>query len=398
MENTYIIVRSVKEGNRLLRRENKKHPGRPAAGVGCHQLSELARETVLRERAEKGKLRGGEILDMLSCAAVLDRIMKENWKENWFLSKNCLGLSTAMEVLEALNVLRLGKLSAEFKKKLTGQEDCKEKQLFALWDKYEKKLRELDKYDEPLLYLDAIRVLKYQQAEYYTEKRTYYISGDCFELLTSVEKEFFELFTGGRYEVFEQKLPSGQLLSGKATFFRSYGMANEVEYVAKKILKEGQTFGDVSVLYTSPEYEPFLRGVFGNRGISYRLTSAHSALENSFVSMMLAVLRFVENNYEYEALKYVIRMPRLRVIYKEDGQEKKAAMTKQYFNTLRAGIGWGKQRYAAYIAKQSHEEHSADAEKFLELLKDITGIFDETKYKTNAEAFWRLVAFAQMYT
>ena len=396
MEKTYVIVRSVKEGNRLIRRVNKEHPGHPVAAVSCHQLSEFAKEVVFRERAEKGKLCGGEVLDTLSCAAVLDRIMKDNWNETWFLPKNCLGLSTATEVLEALNVLRLGRLSDEFKKKLTGQEACKEKQLFSLWDKYEKKLRELDKYDEVLLYLDACRVLKYQREAYCTGNRRYYISGDCLELLTAAEREFLELYTAGKYEVFEQQLPSEQLLKQKATFFRCYGMANEVEYVAKKILKEGQPFGEVSVLYSSPEYEPFLQGVFGNRGVSYRLVSAHSAAENSFVSLMLAVLRFAENGYTYEDLKYIVRMPRLRAVYEEDGEEKFAALTKEYFDVLRAGIGWGKQRYTAYIAKQRQKENSGSAEKFLELLEDITGIFGE-KVQCNTEVFWRLVNFAKKY-
>jgi len=396
MEKTYVIVRSVKEGNRLIRRVNKEHPGLPVAAVSCHQLSEFAKEVVLLERAGKGKLRGGEVLDALSCGAVLDRIMKDNWNETWFLPKNCLGLSTAMEVMEALNVLRLGRLSDDFKKKLTDPGTSKEKQLFFLWDKYEKKLRELDKYDEALLYLDANRALKYQREQYCLGNRKFYISGDCLELLTAAEREFLELYTEGKYEIFEQALPSGELLNKKATFFRSYGMANEAEYVAKKIWEEGQPFGEVSVLYTSPEYEPFLRGVFGNRGISYNLVSAHSAAENSYVSLMLAVLQFVESGYEYENLKYIIRMPRLRAVYEEEGEEKFAALARKYFDALRAGIGWGKQRYAAYIAKQKQEECSGDTEKFLELLEDITGIFGE-KMQSNTEVFWRLVNFAKKY-
>ena len=39
MEKTYVIVRSVKEGNRLIRRVNKEHPG--AAGC-CGQLPSIA--------------------------------------------------------------------------------------------------------------------------------------------------------------------------------------------------------------------------------------------------------------------------------------------------------------------------------------------------------------------
>ena len=53
MEKNYVIVRSIKEGNRLLRRENRKHPGTITANVSCHHLVEFAKEVVLKERARE---------------------------------------------------------------------------------------------------------------------------------------------------------------------------------------------------------------------------------------------------------------------------------------------------------------------------------------------------------
>ena len=402
MEKTYVIVRNVKEGNRLLRRENKKNPEHVTANVGCYHLVDFAKDIILQMRAAQGELSALVLLDKLSCAAVLDTIFKENDTVDWFVPKACQGISTAAEVLESLNMLRMGKCTEQWE--TYRQEACegisrdREHQLFLLIFMLEKRLKEQDAYDEALLFLEAVRGVKEQKKRIRLPMGRFFISGDCRELLTAVEREFLELLTGGSYEVFEQHPVTKETLCGNVTFFKGYGMANEAEYVVRKIIEEKQPLGEVSVLYTSPEYEPYLRGVFGSRGLPYRLVSSYSAVENSYVAVMLATLEFVENGYVYEDLKRIIRMPRLWAVYEEQEKKKYTGLAYAYYKSIREGIAWGRERYVEYVARRRQEECTPAMAEFLVFLEKLTELFQTSDSKTPyADVFWKLVDFAKKY-
>ena len=103
----YIIVNSVKDGNRYLRKENKKKSN-TTFNVACVHLFDFAKEIVTKAMAKKGSLKALDILDSTSGAVLLLEMLEERTSEYYFVAKESLSQETAQEIWGIMQQVRMG--------------------------------------------------------------------------------------------------------------------------------------------------------------------------------------------------------------------------------------------------------------------------------------------------
>lgn len=408
----HVIVQSVKDANRCIRRINKN--GEMLKDVKCSTLIETAKDIIMQKLALEGQLKAPDILDSVSASILMEKILEEKSKEkgDFFVPRESINYETGVRIWNILLQIRMGEVTEEYKNSL-------ESKLIQIQDviaSYEKKLIEQKKYDLCRIYQEAIYVLEEKAGQLFTSVNKYAISDVCLERLTAVEKRFWEKLTGGVYEIKSFQTITGKsleecceeehkkiLLQG-AKFFKGYGISNEVNYVAENIKKQKQNYGEVCVLYTSPEYEPFLEAQFGSSKIPYCMTSRQLATDNRYVGLMKLVLRWAESGYLYSELKSVVCA---QGAYK---------VMMPFYDEIRKNIGWGLERYKAYVDRMSlKDDEKADYEtcsdeekkekykeyekkkEYIEFLRKLIYVFDfkdmnKVSYK---EVYSRLLGFVR---
>ena len=93
----YIVVDSVKDGNRYFRKLNRKN-GEVLSNTKCVSLMEFAKEVVIKQQAKKGILIALDVLDGTSGAVLLLDILRGNAADNYFVPRESLSQETAQEV------------------------------------------------------------------------------------------------------------------------------------------------------------------------------------------------------------------------------------------------------------------------------------------------------------
>ncbi|MBR4026950.1 MAG: PD-(D/E)XK nuclease family protein [Lachnospiraceae bacterium] len=426
-ETHLLITNSIRNGNRLLRRENKKYCGAIIANVSQCHLLELAKTFVEEERALEGQWTALDIISDESAIVLLEQVLWQESCENYFVSKESICLQTATEVFRCIRQIQMGQVTDAYK----NSQNRKVQQLDKLIDIYEEKLVTENLYDSVRIFQEAIQYLQEDSID--RKKVEYGIFDNYYEKLTALEREFLEIATKETYTILsfwkENVEISEQLTSvlKGSHFFKGYGIANEVQYIVEKIFEEKQRFGAVSVLYTSAEYEPFLEAAFSSVGIPYCMTERQLSSDNCYLEFMKMLLRWAEDDYSYQALKQVIFLEGLGI---EIGEKEKSwhTYTKIYYETLREELGWGLNVYKIYIQKKTQEiklkkeeieqvkeelkkikyiEVALEKQKlnntyhelllkeaFLEFLRNIIEIFDIEKGKeiSYSDIYWKLVS------
>ena len=382
----YIIVNSVKDGNRYLRKENKKKSN-TTFNVACVHLFDFAKEIVTKAMAKKGSLKALDILDSTSGAVLLLEMLEERTSEYYFVAKESLSQETAQEIWGIMQQVRMGATTQAYE----ANKIPRVVQIMHLIEDYEKLLEQKEQYDTPSLYKKAIQMLQSEAVPGKKDNDTIVISDVCKNRLTAIEQEFLDMYTQKDYSVFTLPKATDECLKG-AEFFKAYGMVNEVNYVVSQILEKKQMLGDVEIFYTAADYEPYLEAVFHSRKIPYAITKRQLPGDNDYIHLMKYILEWAENNYAYESLKAVMMMSHL---YRST-----------YFSEIRAGIGWGAERYHTYIENLRAEYQNADEEQRLywarkrdyaqciELLLSVFEWKEETKISCST-VFWRLVEAAR---
>ena len=151
----YIIVNSVKDGNRYIRKENRK-PDNVTFNVACVHLLDLAKEVVIKDMARKGIIKAVDILQDISAVDCLLEIVKQKADDTYFVPRESVSPETCEEVFRVIQQIRMGATTPAY-------EQCKSaslEQLKDLIDSYENTLIQMDVYDIPLLYSKAISVLQ----------------------------------------------------------------------------------------------------------------------------------------------------------------------------------------------------------------------------------------------
>lgn len=327
----YIIVNSVKNGNCYLRKENKKTRN-TISNTKCVHLVDFAKEVVIKYMAKKGMVKALDVLDSTSGAVLLYKILEENLEKienlekntgnTYFVSKESLSRETVQEIWQILSLLRMGAKTIKYEE----SKDIKITQIKELIESYEDRLQNLEIYDVPLLYKRAIEILesdftkkqenenleldfvKKQEDENLIldfikkqEDSKYVISDVCMQKLTAVELEFLQKYTKGNYEIFPfLSKQEGKTYLKDAEFMKAYGISNEVSGVISRILEKDQKFGEIEILYSSAEYEPFLEAQLNARNISYAMTNRQLPADNPYLYMMKYILEWAKSDFTYE--------------------------------------------------------------------------------------------------
>ena len=363
----YIIVNSVKDGNRYLRKVNK-HTQNTTYNVKCIHLSDLAKEVVIKDMAQRGEIKALDILNSMSGVDVLLEMLKSSANDEYFIPVESISLATCEEVLHIMQQIRMGHPTLSYEQ----PEMDSVIQLKELIKSYEECISKMDMYDIPLLYKKAISILKERDTNK-SDKDSYEITDVCEEKLTALEKDFLVLYTKGDYKCnhIGQELEKNheESLIG-AKFFKAYGISNEINYVISQIIENGYKLGDVEILYSSADYEPYIEANFGARSIPYSMINRKLPADNEYLNIIKLILKWVSGGYVYEDLKPIMVLSN--------------KYRKTYFKQINAGIGWGKERYKAYIQNEYAKEIPADEEDkhkkiidFCECLQELIQIFDK---------------------
>ncbi len=384
----YIVVDSVKDGNRYLRKENKKNHV-VISNTKCVSLMEFAKEVVVRQQAKKGILNALDILDGTSSAVLLLEMLKEKADDSYFVPKESISQETAQEVCSILTQLRMGAVTDMFE----SSDATHVIQLKELLHQYEAFLVEKDQYDKARIYKDAISILRSNATIRKQEQDTIVITDVYKNHLSAVELVFLDLYTNGNYEVFSLKdeLSLNDALAGME-FFESYGMANEVQYVISKMMEKEYPFGDVEIFYTSAEYEPYIEAAFDSRGIPYAMIHRQMPADNAYLHMMKYILKWASDNYSYESLKPIMMLA--------------GKYRNTFYREIRAGIGWGMERYESYIKAERQKKPVDEAAQnrqektlaFCDCLEQLLHVFKwkDTKEVSYLEVYWKLVDVTRM--
>ena len=382
----YIIVNSVKDGNRYFRKVNKQKKN-TTANLKCVHLVDFAKEVVIKHMAKKGIIKALDVLDSTSGAVLLEEILNEVAGVNYFVPRESLSQDTAQEIWNVLMQLRMGVTTDAYAQ----SEDTKVLQIRTLIESYEKALKDRGQYDVPSLYKAALMIMKEESIRGRVSDE-YIISDVCHKSLTAVEQQFLQQYTCRTYSQFslltELEEKSVNSIKG-AAFFRAYGISNEISHVISGILQKGQNLGEVEIFYTSAEYEPFLEGQFSARGIPYVMANRQLPADNTYLHAMKYILSWAKEDFSYQALKPVMS---LSYDYKNT-----------YFSEIRAGIGWSAKRYHAYIQGVRNQAHKEDEEyikrqkkrlAYCDCLEELLAIFEwkEGSSVSYESVFWRLIS------
>ena len=366
-----IIVQSVKEGRHYFQRQNKK--GIPTVGIKCCRLFDVANNILNQKRASQGVIDKIFMLDSISGAVLMEKIIREKAKGDFFIPLQSINYETSVRVWYMLLQIRMGQVTQAYEKST----DKKIEQIKEIIAEYESTLIAKKMYDICRVYQEAILCLENPDFSGFSDGDDYAISDICFEKLTALEKKFWNLFTGGIFKTVSYKHKNGKtmkqcveiseranLLKG-TEFFRGYGISNEIQYAIRKIWEQKQNYGDVCIYYSSMEYEPFLEALFGSYKIPYSMTNRQTTEDNRYVGLMKLVLRWAESNYSYQELKNVVRA---------DGVKN---MVKPFYKTIRKNIGWGLEQYKLYIESISEQTDAYEKNKdYVEFLKKLVAVFD----------------------
>lgn len=406
-----VITDRVSNVNRLIRRINRY---KSEVMVDCRVLSltQLAQEFVC---AYSALYEDGICYRFVSPAmgTMLMQVILKNNRTGYIPDASKCN-KTAAEILRAFDQIRLNNPTDNFLK----NEEPRLAEFKGIMEKYETKLSENNELDYPALIIkanqylnkiiergDSARNLTFFLPEFKSETK---VSCLFFSDISAKEEEFIELLKKASGKEFNNVYGADNtgLFSEAGDmqghpgyhFFESYGAANEVSYVADKIVEKKLSLGDVIIIYASDIYENLIRAEFEKRGISYAFPKGTHARTEDYVSLILDMIGFAREDYSYQALEKVIRNP----IFNLKGAGS------SYRTVLREGIGWGRDRYREFIArfKKDHLQNAPEQDSpgeelqnFVSFLENLTNVFEsQESEKTCEQIFDGLIRVANDYS
>ena len=400
-----IITDNVKNMNALFRQICKEDM--ELFHINVVKITDLAREIIIRDFASQGKIIRVEMESRDTCIFLVDELLRKKGQD-FFIPQESMCEETAREVFDTMNQIRMGAVTDVYR----SSTDKKILQIKELIQEYEALLQEREIYDFVRLIQDAICIMT--KSDVYPKDSGI---GCCFfQELTALEKKFLSAYAV-RYERLSV-LPE-EKKKGNYHFFKTYGIVNEIQYVIQSIQKKKIPFGKVSLLYSSREYEPFIKGMLAVQQIPHCFVSGYSAESLPSIRLILDLLSWAEGGYVYEQLEPVVRNPVFQIkenfqikekVEEGEKEEKEEKNKGRNINVLAAlqkgidaGIGWGLSRYELdkaweYAKERTGEEYSAE---FIQCLKKLAGIFkdcqDQDKKVFVGELFAKILEFIRMY-
>ena len=362
-----IITNSVANANKLCRKYNKES-GEIVKNVNPFTLCMIATEFLQAYCAINEEYVMGTMIDSESATYILDKILRNNKLS--FVPQESLCIKTTEEIFSSINQIRANKL------KPSALSESKILELNNLIELYNNEL-------EAQGFFDNIKLLQKVNEIFVNatkEDLLFYLPWikDCYfgilndYEMTVCERTFMdniEAVAGTTSTILEftNEEPNDAV---QYEFFKAYGMNNEVEFVVDSIEKEGLAYGDVNVLYTSGQYEDFIKCAFESKKIPYKFVSGSNIGKNDVVQFLVDILNWAKEDFLYESLAVVADNPQvtLKGIAPED--EKVRSVSYYYDKYLRKKIGWGRERY--YINGENEDEYVF----YNEFLKDLANTFE----------------------
>lgn len=417
-----IICNKVSVANALIRQANIKD-GVIMFNTESKKVISIAKELLSVYRAFKGEA-DINYADKISEIFVMEEVLKAGSYKT--LSKDNLSIETAKEILSVIKDLRMSQIDSSFN---TDKND-KISDLRDIYAEYDKTLKLDNLCDDALVLEEATNILsEVADNKIRLDKLLPWIKNTKFGKLEKTrlykkEQKFLDNLEkasanyGTEFSTIEflpeqteadDAEPQSALKSGiNKKFFKTYGVANEIQKVISEIKSKNIPYGNITVYYSSASYIKFLKAQFDNAGIPYSLTSSVSASEYNLVQFMLAVLKTAREDFLYASLNDVVLN---KAISFDSSDNVSVNPITGYRNALKSGIGWGKDRYLEYydrcMVECNQNENDPNApewlkdripgtRKFAEFLKDFVEIFDDSY---SAEIILdKLIDFTVKYT
>jgi len=316
----YIVTDSIKSVNRIIRRQNNQ--GTPTFGVEAITALGLAWQILIEKKSAEGLVPIRLINNNTASAIALEIILK-NPSLLSFIPKESVSLATARELLNNINILRTNKYNECSVLRLS--------ELLGFIDIYEKNLKERNLYDEPMVLSEAIAMLEEGSVGIdVSEIETCY-----YQVPSMIEEHFVSLLNPkGEFKKPENKVAEYE-------FVKTYGVSNEADYVAKTIIDNRITLGDIEIICDTAVYGSYIKECFTKRGLAFNFTSSVSGSGFNYIQILKNLLDWNLQGCKYEDLFKIMLNP----IYGFEFEGKINRAASAFFKGISYGIGWGADRY-----------------------------------------------------
>lgn len=388
-----VITDNVQNINVLIRKINAS--GTPVCNLSVKRIVDIAKDILITNASNSGELRQVETISNEIGAFLIQSIIEKDPQIYSFVPKESICYRTAYEILDNVNLIRENFLTDSFDKVSIS----KTGQLWHLAVAYEDAMAAANVYDSSRLLKEATRLLQ--------EGKVLRCKFNCallfFNKLNCLEDEFLSAYTT-QADVLSYDIPQQRNVNW--TFFRAYGVFNEVEHVISDIIKNKIPLGQVALIYTASEYESYIAGSCAQQDISVRFVSGRSARGFNYVRVLQAILTWAGNNYSYESLKPLFFNPLVRITGKNRTEDNYMRAFIQGINT---GIGWGLLRYRHYFKNKNDIETDGNSDSdtyhaFLAILDRLSSLFYSFERETKrgginlSEMLRALLEFADSIT
>lgn len=333
-----LITHDVKNVSRLKRIENRK--GHDIVNIFGRTPADLAKEVMLEAQAKKGVTAGIELIRPEEGAVYINKLLAKD--EYTLVPKESSCITTGMEVLRILNILRQGEVTDLFR---TG--DGKTAQIRSLLSDYEEMLTVRNLYDTPRLLKEACAILaddRKEQKESSYHGFLYGIFNYESDRLTMLERKFIGLLSSGKLEQISTCANTDKT-TVDYSFYRIYGRSNEPGTVVSVIKDKGYKFGDVNIFYSSAAYETLIRSSLEEAGIPYAFVTGKSVQDQGTFSLLASIFDWADGGYRYKDFRPVVNNDLIR-------------LDRDYEFGNRVGIGWGIDRYRDFVRHMTDEKEN----------------------------------------
>lgn len=420
-----FIVDKLRYGNAALHRLNlgeKEY----SVNLRYRTLRQLAEEIVGWNLAETELDQKPYCIDWDVSVSMLEEILKDG--QFRFFQNQWADVPTCTEIFRCMELLRRNQLKEAF---YADNIPERIRDLRQMLDVYEQMLQDSGMYDTTRLLWEALHFLEEDRSVLTVlgyENTEFAVSADM--RMDALEREFYSVLRGDTEEeeivIQAYALPEAErkelpvdyyttapeayitdLPEAEWRFCKGYGIYNEARNAAEQIIASGERFGENVLYYTAEVYENYIQSVFGRLQIPVQFADGEKMSTDNAAGLFLRLAKWAEYRFEEKYLQAVFYNPVLTL--PESDSEEKISARKQYRQMLRdGGIGWGRERYASFLARErkvlqeggsGQEEGSVRyTEGFLACLEAVLHLFDVEEGTVREEEFLlRLVTFAENY-
>jgi|GEM_PF-4922198 len=364
---TIFLTRNVSFVNDLIKKYEK-------SGVIVENVSVVSLDHIAKEIIIAASIYDDYSKDIISNNATIwvlkELIDNDSLQLTYFRTpedkyEKMFTFDTVKEIYQKICLIRANKYSANAEDE---KNDLQLADLRKIIDVYEDKLKANNYIDGVGLIKDVLNVADKRELSellpdyIYTE---FVYLDEEFITLTNDEQNLINTLVNtfkGKKINFEEK----DYLNKEYTFFKGYGLANEINYVVNDILENKYNFGDVTVLYTSSSMEPYIEGAFCGRNIPVSFIKGKSASENIVVQLIRNIIAWANDDFSEEKLANILDSSLLR-IKNNDGEKNEYVASYKYSpdryikgpakrKENKFVLGWGYLRNYEFIENEENVE------------------------------------------